>query len=113
MAELTLTAFAPKFAARADAYGTAGCLTRAVYELVMALSALNRRYPINDKTALAEVAEFERAPRDFRPRVQNTLAHFGASTAELAAAVESVTQLLRETVELADGLYQPRYPLPK
>jgi hypothetical protein len=31
---------------------------------------------------------------------------------ELAAAVESVAQLFRETVELTDGLYQPRFTLP-
>jgi predicted nucleotidyltransferase len=113
MAEFTLTAFAPKVAARSDTYGTAACLTRAVNELVLALFALNRKYPLNDKTALAEVAEFERAPREFGPRVQKTLGHLGASAAELVAAVESIAQLLRETVELTDGLYQPRYTLPK
>jgi hypothetical protein len=112
MAEFTLTAFAPKVAARSDTYGTAACLTRAVNELVMALFALNRKYPLNDKTALAEVAEFERAPREFGPRVQKALAHLGASPAELGAAVEGVAQLLRETVELTDGLYQPRFTLP-
>ena len=74
---------------------------------------MNRKYPINDKTVLAEIAEFERAPREFGPRVRQTLAHLGASPAELAAAVESVTQLLRETIGLTDGLYQPRYALPK
>jgi len=112
MAEFTLTAFAPKVAARSDTYGTAACLTRAVNELVLALFALNRKYPINDKTALAEIAEFERAPREFAPRVQKTLGHLGASSGELIAAVESIAQLLRETVELTDGLYQSRYTLP-
>jgi predicted nucleotidyltransferase len=113
MAEFTLTAFAPKVAARSDTYETAACLTRAVNELVMALFALNRKYPINDKTALAEVAKFERVPREFGPRVQKSLAHLGASPGELVAAVGSIAQLLRETVELTAGLYQPRYPLPK
>jgi predicted nucleotidyltransferase len=113
MAEFGLAAFAPKFAGRADTYGTVACLARAVNELVQVLFALNRKYPINDKTALAEVAEFERAPREFGARVQNTLAHPGASAAELGAAVESVAQLFRETVELTDGLYRPHYTLPK
>lgn len=112
-AEFNLAAFARKFAARADAYGTAACLTRAVNQLVLVLFALNRQYPINDKTALAEVAEFERAPRDFSPRVQRAMAHVGASSVELVAAVESVAQLFRETVELTNGLYQPRFTLPK
>jgi hypothetical protein len=32
---------------------------------------------------------------------------------ELVAAVENLSQLLQETVELSDVLYQPRYTLPK
>ncbi len=111
-AEFGLAAFAPKFAARADAYGTAACLTRAVNQLILVLFALNCQYLINDKTALAEIAEFERAPREFGPRVQRTLGRLGDSPAELVAAVESVAQLFRETVALTDKLYQPRFMLP-
>src|SRR5262249_54854854 len=111
-AEFGLAAFARKFAMRSDSYGTAACLTRAVNQLVLVLFALNRKYPLNDKTAMAEVAELELAPREVGPRVQKTLAHLGAADAELIAAVESIAQLLRETVELTDGLYQPRYTLP-
>jgi len=113
MAEFTLTAFAPKVAARSDVYGTAACLTRAVNELVLALFALNRQYPINDKSALAEVTGFECAPPDFASRVQKTLAHLGASAGDLGAAVESIAQLLWETVDVADGLYRTRSVLPK
>ena len=111
-AEFELAAFAPKFAKRADAYGTVACLARAINQLVLVLFALNRRYPLNDKTALLEIAEFERAPRDFGSRVQGTLAQLGTSSAELCAAVERVAQLHRETVELAGGLYRPRFALP-
>src|SRR5262249_37732382 len=78
-ADLGLAAFAPKFACRSGAYGTAACLARAVNQLLLALFALNRKYLVDDKTALAEVAEFERAPRDFGARVQNTLADLGES----------------------------------
>jgi predicted nucleotidyltransferase len=113
MAEFTLTAFAPKFAARSDTYGTAACLTRAVNELVLALFALNRKYPINEKTVLAEIAEFEHAPRDFSQRAQAALTHLGASSAELATALDLIAQLTRETVALASGLYQPYYAIPK
>jgi predicted nucleotidyltransferase len=112
-AELGLVAFAPKFAGRAGAYGTAACLTRAVNQMLLALFALNRRYLMDDKTALAEAAGFERAPRDFEARVQKTLAHVSDAPAELLAAVENIAQLLRETIELTDGLYQPRFALPK
>lgn len=113
MAEFGLAAFAPKVAARLDTYGTAACLTRVFNELVLALFALNRKYPINDKTALEEVAEFDRAPHDFGPRVQKILVHLGGSRAELFAAVESAAQLFRETLQWTDGLYQPRFMLPK
>jgi hypothetical protein len=41
------------------------------------------------------------------------MARLGESPAELAAAVEGVAQLFRETVDLADGLYRPRFTLPK
>ena len=112
-AEFGLAAFAPKFAGRSGAYGTAACLTRALNQLVMVLFALNRRYLMDDKTALSEVAEFERAPQEFERRVQQTLGNLGSSPEEFRAAVESVVQLFRETVELTDGLYQPRFTLPK
>lgn len=112
MAEFTLGAFAPKFAARADVHGTATCLTRATNHLVLALFALNRAYPVNDKTALAEIAEFERAPQDFGPRLNELFACLGASVTKLDAAVERVGQLVRETIELTEGLYRPRFALP-
>jgi hypothetical protein len=83
-----------------------------VNELLLVLFALNRKYLMDDKTALAEAAEFERAPRDFGPRVQKTLAHLGDSPAEHLAAVKNVAQLLRETIALTDGQYQPRFTLP-
>ena len=112
MAEFSLTAFAPKMASRADTYGTAACLTRAVNELVQALFALNRKYPINDKTALLETAEFQNAPRDFGSRVQASLAKLGTTSESLDAAREAISQLLHETINETAGLYQPRFKLP-
>jgi len=111
-AEFGLGAFARTYAARADAYGTAASMTFAVNQLAMVLFALNRTYLINPKTALAEISEFERAPREFGPRVQRTLDHIGSSAAELATAVDKIAQLLHDTIELAKGLYQPRFVIP-
>lgn len=111
-AELTLTAFAPKFAGRAGTYGTAACLTRVVHQLLLALFALNRKYLLDDKTALAEVAEFERAPSEFGLRVQEALAHLGANPTEFDAAIQRIARLFRELVQRTDGLYQPRFALP-
>lgn len=113
MAQFNLTAFAPAYAARGDAYGTAACLTRAVNEMVTALFALNRRYPVNDKTALAEVAEFAIAPREFGARVQGVLGRVGVSAAELSDAVASITELLVEMAGRAEGLYRVPFALPK
>jgi predicted nucleotidyltransferase len=113
MVEFGLTSVVPKFAARLDTFGTAACLTRALNELVMTLFALNGKYPINDKTTLSELAEFERAPHNFADRAQDIMAHLGRSHAELVAAAEAVDQLFRETLQLTEGLYKPRFTLPK
>jgi len=107
-AEFGLGGFAKKLAARSDVYGTAACLTRTVNQLVMVLFALNRRHPLNDKTALEKLAEMERAPRDFGARVQATLGHLGRSPAQLLEAVEKIMRLLGETVALADEVGVPR-----
>lgn len=111
-AEFGLQAFARKFAALGDSYGTAACLARAVHQMVLALFALNRRYLVNDKTALVEIAEFERAPEAFGQRVQDILAHVGTSAHELDRAVSRTGELLREAIALSDGLYQPRFEVP-
>lgn len=111
MAEFTLGAFASKYAARADVHGTVTCLTRATNHLILVLFALNRTYPVNDKTALAEIAEFECAPRAFADRVNATFARMGSSPDELRAAAVAVGELVRQTIELTDGLYRPRYAL--
>jgi len=110
-AEFGLGAFATKFASRTDTYGTAACLTRALNQLVLVLFALNRKYLINDKTVLAEIDSLELAPREFGARAQRAFSTLGSSQGELAAAVESIGRLLRECIELADGLYQSRYNL--
>ena len=112
MAEFTLGAFASKLATRADVHGTVTCLTRATNHLILVLFALNRTYPVNDKTALAEITEFECVPRAFADRVNATFARVGTSPEELRAAAEKVGELVRQTIELTDGLYQPRYALP-
>jgi hypothetical protein len=64
-----------------------------VNQIVLALFALNRKYLLNDKTAV-EIAEFG-------SRVQKTLASLGESEASLEVAVKSVEELLRESVALA------------
>ncbi|HET9219553.1 MAG TPA: nucleotidyltransferase domain-containing protein [Terriglobia bacterium] len=111
-AEFALVTFAPKVADRGDAFGTASCLSRAVNQLVLVLFALNRRYLINDKTALDEVEEFEHAPREFKQHVHQTFSMLGSSPSELKIATARIMQLHRETASLAGGLYVPRFKFP-
>lgn len=102
-----LTAFATKFARLGDPYGTVGCLSRFIHQLVLVLFALNRVYLLNDKTALAETDDFRDVPDQFRRRVVALLAHPGDSVQSLEAAVNGVSELFGETVELAGRLYTP------
>ena len=111
-AEFTVAAFAAKFAARGDTYGTAGCLSRTVHQLIMALFALNGCHVLNDKTALLEVAGFAHCPDHFAMRAQQILGQLGNTPAQLTDAVLATRQLVAETCALAGNLYQPKYRLP-
>lgn len=104
-----LRAFAPKFAANGDPYGTAGCLTRFAHFLCLALFALNGVYPLNDKTALDEIDAFKLAPKDFSARVRALLAAPGDTTAALEASVGAMRALFEETAALAGETYRPSW----
>jgi hypothetical protein len=108
-AQFSLEWWAPKFAANNDAFGTAGCLGRAVHQLVLALFALNERYLVSDKSALAEIAEFARAPRDFGPRVTKILRRVGATSDELLESVAALSVVFEEIVALCGPLYKQPY----
>src|SRR5258705_35802 len=108
--EFTLESFAAKFAKRGDRLGPAACLGRVAHQLVLVLFALNRRYLLSDKTALAEIASFPQAPSDFGTRISRVLARVGASPAELALSVDAVGERVVETLHLAGPLYHRPYP---
>ena len=109
-AEFTLE-FARAFAQRADVYNTVGCLTRTLAHLTQVLYALNERYFMNDKRALAEIEAFPRRPDDYAARVARILSRPGDGAAELSATAECLAALTRTTAELAGALYRPAYPL--
>ena len=96
-----LSAFAPKFAVRGDVWGTAACLARALWQLGLALFALNHTYLVSDKTLLDEIDGFALAPRDFRARAEAVLGAPGRTPAELAAAVEAIETLCAEVTALS------------
>lgn len=103
-----LASFATSFAARGDVWAVSACLSRAVFQLAHVIFALNRRYPLNDKTLLVEVAELEVAPKSFAERSAAVLAKTGHSPGELAASLARVRALFEETAELAGPLYTAR-----
>lgn len=103
---------AQKIAAAGDLYATAGCLTRAACELTQVLFALNRRYFISDRGALAAIDSFPLRPQRYGERVGELLASPGADAAALVASVQSLAALIRETAALASDVYQPRFVLP-
>lgn len=106
--EFNLTAFLPKFCARGDAYGAAGCLSRAAYHLVLVLFALNERYPVNDKTTLDETDDLADAPCEFSARTRQILAALGAEPAALGRSHARMAELFREVAALAGPLYTVR-----
>ena len=108
--EFTLL-FARDFAARADVYGTVGCLTRALSYLTQVLYTLNETYFMSDKGVLEAIAAFSSRPAAYRERVRAILARPGTDTLELSETVGALTALFRDVVGLAGSLYRPKYPL--
>jgi hypothetical protein len=92
-------------AASGDASLTAACATRAQSYLLQALFAFNRRYRVNDKTALAEITSAEHVPADLAPRCQAIFAHLGNEPEALRASVAALTSLAQEVVQLGERAF--------
>jgi predicted nucleotidyltransferase len=87
-----------------DPYLTGACLIRSLDRIVHALFALNRRYRVNDKTAVAELSDCALVPRNFGARVRGVLARLGDTREELLTAVAGVRALALETEALEPEL---------
>lgn len=107
-AEFTLW-FARQYAAVGDVYNTVGCITRITGYLTQALYALNTEYYISDKKVMAAIAQFECCPANYAARINQILAHSGATSEELVSTVDSLHMVWQEVVELADKIYQPKF----
>jgi predicted nucleotidyltransferase len=92
---------AAKPAARADVMYVAGCLFRAAGFMTLVLYALNRRFFLNEKGALAESRGFAIKPARFHDIVASVLGSVGISAAELSASVVSFQSLAAELRRLA------------
>jgi len=103
--------FGERFAADADVYAAAGCMTRIAHYLTQALFALNEEYYISDKDAMRQIGQFALRPSEFDIRQAATLAHIGQTSDELRQSLAAIKQLWRETIDLAGDLYKTRYVL--
>jgi hypothetical protein len=104
-----LRAFAPKFVAAGNAYGAAGCFTRFGADLVRVLFALNGTYPLNDKTALAEIAEFPDRVPEFGSRLSEILGNAGTDAQALSHSMRAMQALFEDVARIAGELYRPAW----
>jgi predicted nucleotidyltransferase len=105
--EFGLAAFAGKLAVNGQVHGVAGCLSRFAQALVLTLFALNRVYPVNDKTTLSEIEAFTTGPENFGLRVGSILANIGSKPETLSDSVRSIRALFEEIRDLAGNRYLP------
>jgi predicted nucleotidyltransferase len=95
------TSIAAKPAGRADVMYVAGCLFRAAGFMTLVLYALNRRFFLNEKGAMAESRGFAIKPARFHDTVASVLGSVGTTPAQLSASVVSFQSLAAELRQLA------------
>jgi predicted nucleotidyltransferase len=86
---------------RADVMYVSGCLFRAAGFMTLVLYALNRRFFLNEKGAIAESRQFPIKPARFHDTVATVLGNVGTTPAELAASVVSFQSLAADLRKLA------------
>lgn len=106
-AEFTLIQ-AGTFIEKQDIYNIAGCLTRAVKNIVSALFAINEIYPIGDKRALEILEETDKRPDQLQTTVEDILCITKGSPGE---NIKKMKDLFEEVVSLTEGIYQPLFKL--
>lgn len=92
---------AAKPAQRADVMYVAGCLFRAAGFMTLVLYALNRKFFLNEKGAMAESRRFAIKPARFHDTVASVLGTVGTTPAQLSASVASFQSVAAELRELA------------
>jgi hypothetical protein len=93
-----------KPAGRGDVFHVAGCLFRCAAALVQVLFALNERYFMNEKGAVAAIETFPRHPPSFASRVGAILGNPGGDAGSLCRSVAEMDSVLAETRDLAPAL---------
>jgi predicted nucleotidyltransferase len=91
---------ARKGASYADLVYVAGCCFRSVSCLLQTLFALNERYWMNEKGALALAATFPQGPQALAERVTGAFATLSSHEDSLLAAIQALEDLVSETAPL-------------
>ena len=96
---------ADKPATRGDAFYVSGCLFRATGFMLLVLYALNRRFFMNEKGALAESRGFATVPAGFHDEVGAILSAVGGEPASLVTSVARMRSVLERVARMvADEL---------
>jgi len=106
-AEFTLIQ-AVGYAENQDIFNTAGCLTRALKNIVSALFAINELYPIGDKRAIEILEQTEQKPDHLKKTIADILCINRQAPIE---NLKIMQQLFEQTVALTAGTYRPLYKL--
>lgn len=93
-----------KSAARGDAFYVSGCLFRSAACMTQALFALNGRYLVNEKGAVAASYSLPLRPPDFAGTVVSVLAGIGGSPEGLISSVRRFEALLEAVEKTCFGL---------
>ncbi len=94
---------ARKAVGRGDVAYVAGSLFRCVAILAQVVFALNERYWLNEKGAVALAATMPRSPERLAERVAMAFAALAPDTASLTMAIEALAPLVAETQRLIDA----------
>lgn len=106
-AEFTLIQ-AVSYAENQDIFNIAGCLTRALKNIVSALFAINERYPIGDKRAIEILEQSAQKPDELKKTIADILCINKQSPVENLRIMQ---QLFEQTVALTGGVYHPLYKM--
>ncbi len=107
-AEFNLAAFAPKFVCDGNVFGLAGCTSRIAFQLLQVLFALNMRWPVPDRVALAATCTMAQVPERFSLRLTQVLGEVGTSTDAQERTLAQLRTLWQEVRALAGPMYTPR-----
>lgn len=96
-----------KSAQRGDVFHVTGGVFRAASVMTQALFALNERYWINEKGAVAMTVDFPLVPRDYAHRVYALLGTIGESPEQMQTVLADFHALLSEVTQLCENAAIP------